>query len=287
MKGIILAGGLGTRLFPITKVISKQLLPVYDKPMIYYPISILFQAKIKEILIISTSKHIDRYKSLLGNGKRFGVSIEYEVQKEPNGIAEALVIGENFIQNDSVCLILGDNVFYHPDMPAFLQEAESKRDGSVVFTYKVENPSDFGIIELDEANNIVSIEEKPAKPKSHLAIPGLYFFDNAASGIAQKISLSPRGEKEITSVLQEYLNRKRLVAIELKETKWFDTGTPEGLLEASRFISEMQHKNKSILACIEEIAWRNGWIDDDTLTGLKEDDKNSEYGKYILSLPNI
>lgn len=287
MKGIILAGGLGTRLFPITKAISKQLLPVYDKPMIYYSLSLLFQANIRDILLISTSSHIDMYKSLFGNGKRFGVTIEYEIQKEPKGIAEALVIGEKFIHNDNVCLILGDNLFYHPDMPAFLHEAQRKLVGSVVFAYRVESPCDFGIIELDDNKSIVSIEEKPIEPKSDLAIPGLYFFDKMASEIAKNISPSQRGEKEITSVLQEYLKRESLTAIELNETKWFDTGTPDGMLNASQFVSETQQKNKCIIACIEEIAWRNGWIDYDTLTCLKEEEKASEYGKYILNLPNV
>lgn len=286
MKGIILAGGLGTRLYPLTKAISKQLLPVYDKPMIYYSLSILFQAGIKDILIISTSNHIDLYKSLFGNGERFGVTIEYEIQKEPKGIAEALVIGESFIGNDNVCLILGDNVFYHPKMPDFLREAQEKLNGSVVFAYHVENPGDFGIIELDENKNIVSIEEKPTNPKSDLAIPGLYFFDNTASAIAKNTPPSPRGEKEITSVLQEYLKHRRLIAIELSEIKWFDTGTPRGLLNASRFVKETQQKKKSIIACIEEIAWCNGWIDYDTLTCLNKEEKASEYGKYILSLSN-
>ena len=233
------------------------------------------------------SNHIDLYKSLFGHGERFGVTIKYETQKEPKGIAEALVIGESFIGNDNVCLILGDNVFYHPKMPDFLREAQEKLNGSVVFAYHVENPGDFGIIELDENKNIVSIEEKPTNPKSDLAIPGLYFFDNTASAIAKNTPPSPRGEKEITSVLQEYLKRKSLIAIELSEIKWFDTGTPHGLLNASRFVSETQQKKKCIIACIEEIAWRNGWINDDVLTYLKGDEKASEYGKYILSLPNI
>lgn len=284
MKGIVLAGGSGTRLSPITKAVSKQLIPVYDKPMIYYPLSNLLQAGIRDIQIISTPEHIDLYESLLGNGSQIGISIQYAVQKEPKGIAEALTISESFANKDSVCLVLGDNIFYHPEMSAFLKDAKKKLDGAVVFAYKVENPSDFGIIEIDDNGNILSIEEKPQTPKSDLAIPGLYFFDSNAATIAKKVASSPRGEKEITSVLQSYLQSGRLAAIKLNETKWFDTGTPDGLIKASVFIRREQRRTGKIISCLEELALHNGWISSKDLLNISEKHLKSQYGKYVVSL---
>lgn len=284
MKGIVLAGGSGTRLSPITKAVSKQLIPVYDKPMIYYPLSNLLQAGIRDIQIISTPEHIDLYESLLGNGSQIGISIQYAVQKEPKGIAEALTISESFANKDSVCLVLGDNIFYHPAMSAFLKDAKKKLDGAVVFAYKVENPSDFGIIEIDDNGNILSIEEKPQTPKSDLAIPGLYFFDSNAATIAKKVASSPRGEKEITSVLQSYLQSGRLAAIKLNETKWFDTGTPDGLIKASVFIRREQRRTGKIISCLEELALHNGWISSKDLLNISEKHLKSQYGKYVVSL---
>lgn len=284
MKGIILAGGSGTRLSPITKAVSKQLIPVYDKPMIYYPLSNLLQAGIREIQIISTPEHIDLYESLLRDGSQIGISIQYAVQKEPKGIAEALTISESFANKDSVCLILGDNIFYHPEMSEILKDAQKKLDGAVVFAYKVDNPSDFGIIEIDDNGIIQSIEEKPQTSKSDLAIPGLYFFDSNAATIAKKVVPSSRGEKEITSVLQSYLQSGRLAAIKLNETKWFDTGTPDGLIKASVFIRREQRRTGRTISCIEELALHNGWISSMDLLNISEKHLKSQYGKYVVSL---
>lgn len=286
MKGIVLAGGSGTRLSPITRAISKQLIPVYDKPMVYYPFSVLLQAGIREILIISTREHIELYKTLFGNGNQLGIYISYKPQKEPKGIAEAFIIGKDFINNDDVCLVLGDNVFYDPYMPDVLQNAKNELEGAVIFAYPVTNPCEFGIVELDKNNNILSIEEKPKKPKSNLAIPGLYFFDNNVSDIANKIKPSDRDEKEITSVLQEYLKEKRIKALRLENTNWFDTGTPDGLLNASQFIRDTQEKTCSYISCIEEIAWKNKWISDEKLIRLGETQNSSQYGKHIICLIN-
>lgn len=284
MKGIILAGGFGTRLSPMTVAVSKQILPVYDKPMIYYPLSILLQAKIKEILLISTSEHINFYKTLFGNGERLGINLQYKVQPTPNGIAGAMTLGEDFIKNDNFCLILGDNIFYNPDMRKILNDAKSRYKGAAIFTSAVSNPSDFGIVELDSNHEVVSIEEKPMSPKSDQAIPGLYFFNNEAMKIAKDIPCSNRGEKEITDVLKKYLEQQNLVAIPLTETKWFDTGTPDGLIEASQFIRATQAETKSIIACIEKIAWENGWISNKQLLNIDIKQQASEYGKYVLSL---
>lgn len=288
MKGIILAGGSGTRLYPMTRVLSKQLLPLYDKPMIYYPLSILMLADIREILIISTPRDIPMYKELLGDGSKYGISLNYAVQEHPKGIAEAFTLGEEFIGDDSVCLILGDNVFYGNRLTELLQNAKSNLDGATIFGFPVKNPKAFGVVNFDEKFNVTDIEEKPERPKSNYAVPGLYFYDNDVIKIAKEIKPSKRGELEITSVNNEYLKRKKLkVQIMARGIAWLDTGTPENMLKASCFIQEIQDMQGLYIACIEEIAWRRGFIDDDKLTILGEELKQTEYGKYLLSLKNM
>ena len=286
MKGIILAGGKGTRLFPITKAVSKQLLPIYDKPLIYYPLSILMLASIREILIISTSDDIDNYRKLLGDGNKLGLKIEYAIQDIPRGLADAFIIGESFIGNDSVCLILGDNVFYGQNMTGILTEALSHDKGAMIFGYPVKDARSFGVVEFDKSGKVVSLEEKPDRPKSNYAIPGLYFYDNNVVEIAKRIKPSARGEIEITSINNEYLKMNMLyVTLMGRGMTWLDTGTPEGMLRASEFVQMIQERQGFYISCIEEIAWRRGFISTKQLQELGNELKKTDYGKYILSLP--
>lgn len=285
MKGIILAGGRGTRLYPMTKVTSKQLLPIYDKPMIYYPLSVLLLAGIKEILIISTPEDTPIYERLLGSGDRLGVKIEYMVQKEPKGLAEAFIIGEKFIGTDSVCLILGDNIFYGKDFTRILNHAQQNLDGAVIFGYRVKNPNAFGVVEFDADYNVVSLEEKPQKPKSDYAVPGLYFYDNSVIEIAKHITPSKRGELEITSVNNEYLKRGKLrVQLMQRGMAWLDTGTPTGMMKASQFVETVQNMQGFYISCLEEIAWRRGFITTEQLKKLGEELKMTDYGQYLITL---
>lgn len=285
MKGIILAGGKGTRLYPMTKVVSKQLLPLYDKPMIYYPLSILMLANIRDILIISTPKDLPMYEELLKDGSKLGLNISYQVQKEPRGLAEAFMLGENFIKNDNVCLILGDNVFYGQGMTDILKEAVNTKTGATIFGFPVKNPKAFGVVEFDKDMNVLSIEEKPLVPKSNFAVPGLYFYDNKVIDIAKNVIPSKRGELEITSVNNEYLRLKELkVQLMNRGIAWLDTGTPENMLKASSFIEEIQEMQGLYIACLEEIAWRRGFINDEQLEELGNELKQTDYGKYLLSL---
>lgn len=283
MKGIILAGGSGTRLYPITRSVSKQLLPIYDKPMIYYPLSVLMLAGIREILIISTERDISSFEELLGNGSDYGLSLSYKIQKEPNGLAEAFIIGEEFIGNDNVCLILGDNIFYGGYFSRSLQNAAKLEEGAVIFGYSVPNPTAFGVVEFDSDRNVVSIEEKPKEPKSDYAVPGLYFYDNSVIEIAKNIKPSDRGELEITAVNNEYLRRGKL-KVELlgRGMAWLDTGTHEGLLEASNFVSIIQKRQGSYVSSIEEIAYRKGYISKEKLIELAQPMMKTEYGKYLI-----
>lgn len=283
-KGIILAGGKGTRLYPMTKVVSKQLLPLYDKPMIYYPLSILLLANIKDILIISTPDDIDNYKTLLGTGEKIGVNFEYVIQEKPRGLADAFILGEKFIGQDNVCLILGDNIFYGSNLSEVLQDAKNN-DGATIFACSVKNPTAFGVVEIDSNGKIVSLEEKPKEPKSNLAVPGLYFYDNSVVEKAKKVKPSARGEIEITSINNEYLNEGKLnVAMMGRGVAWLDTGTPENMLKAAEFIEAIQSRQGYYVSCIEEIAWRKKMISDDMLRKIGEELKMTDYGKYILSL---
>lgn len=285
MKGIILAGGSGTRLYPITKTVSKQLLPVYDKPMIYYPLSTLMLAGIREILIISTERDQDAFKGLLGDGSQIGIQISYAVQKEPNGLAEAFLIGEEFIGNDRVALILGDNIFYARGFSDVLKEATDFKKGATVFGYPVKNPEQFGIVEFDSNDKVLSIEEKPETPKSNYAVPGLYFYDNDVVEIAKNVKPSKRGELEITSVNNVYLERGNLRVRKLgRGVAWLDTGTSDGLLEAADFVSIIQKRQGCYISSIEEIAYRKGYINKEKLKLVAESLIKSDYGKYLMNI---
>lgn len=285
MKGIILAGGKGTRLYPMTKVVSKQLLPIYDKPLIYYPLSVLMLASIKDILIISTPEDTPLYAKLLGDGSSFGINISYKVQEQPRGLADAFILGEDFIGEDSVCLILGDNVFYGQDLTKILKKAKELKSGATIFGYPVNDPRSFGVVEFDKDNKVISIEEKPENPKSNYAVPGLYFYDNRVVDYAKNIEPSERGEIEITAVNNIYRENRELNVMLLgRGMAWLDTGTPEGMLKASEFIEAVQSRQGFYIACLEEIAWRRGFIDDAQLRSVGESLKMTDYGKYILDL---
>ena len=285
MKGIILAGGRGTRLYPMTQAVSKQLLPIYDKPLIYYPLSVLMLAGIKEILIISTPADISGYEKLLGDGSSLGLKFSYEVQETPKGLADAFILGEEFIGKDNVCLILGDNMFYGRDLTKVLNQATAAKDGAVIFGYPVKDPKAFGVVEFDDNRKVLSIEEKPKYPKSNYAVPGLYFYDNTVIEIAKNVQPSERGEIEITSINNAYLERKDLNVVLLgRGMAWLDTGTPEGMLKAAEYVEAVQSRQGFYIACLEEIAWRRGFIDDKKLKEIGEHLKMTDYGQYILSL---
>ncbi len=285
MKGIILAGGRGTRLYPMTKVLSKQLLPIYDKPMIYYPLSVLMLAGIREVLIISTPEDTPMYEQLLGDGSRLGMRFSYEVQESPRGLADAFILGEDFIGGDSVCLILGDNVFFGQNMTVMLQEAMENAAGATIFGYPVKDPRAFGVVEFDKNNRVVSIEEKPEHPKSNYAVPGLYFYDNRVIGIAKSVKPSARGELEITAVNNAYLEMGELHVVLLgRGMAWLDTGTPSNMLKAAGFVETVQERQGFYISCIEEIAWRRGFISTQKLLALGEELKMTDYGQYLISI---
>ena len=285
MKGIILAGGSGTRLYPVTKSISKQLLPIYDKPMIYYPLSVLMLAGICEVLIISTPRDLPSYQELLGDGSEYGMAFSYMEQPEPRGLAQAFIIGERFIGTDTVCLILGDNIFYGTRFSELLRQCTALTEGAAIFGYYVNNPSEFGIVDFDSEGNILSIEEKPANPKSNYAVPGLYFYDNKVIDIAKDVKPSERGELEITAVNNVYLRSNELKLHLLgRGLAWLDTGTYEGILEASEFVSIVQKRQGLYISCIEEIAYRNGWITKDDLLEIAGRMLNTDYGRYLVRI---
>lgn len=287
MKGIVLAGGSGTRLYPITRGISKQLIPVYDKPMIYYPLSTLMLAGIKDILLISTPEFTPLFEKLLGNGSDFGIKLSYKVQERPNGLAEAFILGKDFIGDDSVCLILGDNIYYGSGLSQLLRDATQKEQGATVFGYHVTDPERFGVVEFDRAHHALSIEEKPAEPKSNYAVTGLYFYDNDVVSIAESLKPSARGELEITDINKEYLKRGDLdVKLMGRGYAWLDTGTHDSMLEASSFIATIQKRQNLKVASLEEIAYRQGWISKERLIELAQPMKKNDYGQYLLRLAN-
>lgn len=282
MKGIILAGGSGTRLYPLTKVISKQMIPVYDKPMIYYPLSVLMLAGIREILIISTPHDLPHFQELFGDGSQIGLSLSYAEQPRPEGLAQAFLIGKSFIGNDSVCLILGDNIFFGPGFSKILKESAQLKQGGLIFGYLVKDPKRYGVVEFDDSNQVIGIEEKPTKPKSKYAVPGLYFYDNEVVSIAAQVKASPRGELEITDVNNEYLRRGTLRVEPLgRGFCWLDTGTHESLQQASSYVHAVQERQGLKVACIEEIAYELGYIDLDQLASLATDMLKNQYGQYI------
>lgn len=285
MKGIILAGGSGTRLYPVTKAISKQITPIYDKPLIYYPLSVLMLAGIKDILVISTPRDIGTFEELLGNGSDLGLKIEYAIQEHPNGLAEAFIIGENFIGNDSCALVLGDNMFYGHGLTGIVKEAAKRETGATIFGYYVNNPKSFGVVEFDENGKAISLEEKPTVPKSNFAIPGLYFYDNTVVEKAKAVKPSHRGELEITTLNEMYLNEGTLNVLSLgRGMAWLDTGTHDGLLEASNFVKTIQSRQGVMVACLEEIAYKNRWISKEKVEELAKPLLKSHYGEYLMNL---
>ena len=287
MKGIILAGGSGTRLYPITKAISKQIVPVYDKPMIYYPLSVLMLSGIRDILIISTPRDIVNFEELFGTGKQYGLNISYAIQEEPRGLAEAFIIGEEFIADDNVALILGDNIFYGRSFTNTLQNVVERKKGATIFGYYVRNPKAYGVVEFDQNGNAISIEEKPENPKSNYVVPGLYFYDNKVIEIAKNVKPSARGEIEITSINNEYLRLGELKVETLgRGMAWLDTGNHDSLLEASNYVASIQKRQGLYISCIEEIAYKKGFIDKEQLIRLAEPMMKTEYGKYLLDIAN-
>ena len=287
MKGIVLAGGKGTRLYPITKAVSKQLLPIYDKPMIYYPLSVLMLTGIRDILLISTPYDLPQYEKLLGNGETIGVNFTYTIQDTPRGLADAFILGEDFIGTDNVCLVLGDNIFYGQHLSDVLIRAKARKTGATIFGYPVKNPREFGVVEFDKDNNVLSIEEKPQYPKSNYAVPGLYFYDNRVIEIAKNVKPSPRGEIEITSVNNAYKDLGEL-KVELlgRGMAWLDTGSPKGMLKAAQFVEAVQTRQRYDVACLEEIAYRMGFINKNQLLNIADELHMTDYGQYLAAIAN-
>ena len=285
MKGIILAGGKGSRLYPMTKAVSKPIIPIYDKPMVYYPLSVLLMAGIRDIMLITAPPDVDSYKRLLGDGSQFGIKIEYGVQHMARGIADAFLIAEDFIAGERCCLILGDNLFYGATLEEHIREAAARTEGATVFGYPVKNPRSFGVVEFDKDFNVVSIEEKPQRPKSRYAVPGLYFYDENAVALAKTLKPSARGELEITGLNEEYLKRGKLhVELMGRGMAWLDTGTPEGMLNAAQYVEAVQSRQGMYIACPEEIAWQQGFITDEQVAAIGSELKMTEYGQYLLDL---